>query len=500
MTGPASNLLQSPLPDPPLDPLTYVNVGKSGCLNGVLGTDTKAIDAIFEHLEKPEVTKIVLHFHGGLVNAEAGQLTAATMVPLYTSAGSHPVVFIWETGFLDTIKKNLTQIHQTTLFKKVLAYAVQQLAKRLHIPVPGRGEGQLEPLETVAAKIDAPGGLETYEDGARGGSERLTDEKIEEMRLQVQEEVTFQIENDIARDPELNIVLTHQVNETPLLDQKKIFDRKTSEGRGILSVSKLAFAIAQVVYRTAKRYLHKRQHGFGPTVVEEVLRELYMADLGAWVWKGMKDVAEQTWLPNNNLEGKAVHGGRYLLDGIARIQGRKPSLIVDLVGHSAGSIAICHLLRTSAESGLNLAVRRVVLLAPACTSHLFLTEVVRHPERYSECWLFTMTDAYEQKNHLVEVVYDRSLLYLISGILESQEVDLPIAGMMRFESGGEPFDRSDLNEIRRFLFSDGPQRTVLSLTSVTAPTAPVGLRSNSARHQDFNTDGDTQESLIALIR
>jgi hypothetical protein len=483
-----------------LDSLTYINIGKGGCLNGSLGTDTKAIDEILKYLASADVNKVVLHFHGGLVSAEAGQLTVSSMVPLYQSAGSHPIVFIWETGFLDTMKKNLSQIHQTTLFKKVLAYAVQQLGKRLHILIPGRGEGQVESLETIERKINMPGGLETYEAGARGGSQTLTQEKLEDMRLEVQEELTFQIENDISRDVELKEILTDPTTQTPLLDENKITDGKGPGGRGIISAAKLAFSIAQIVYHTAKRYLHKRSHGFGPTVVEEILRELYLADLGAWVWGGMKNVAEHMWLPNDGLTGSTTHGGRYLLDGIARVQKSKPSLTVDLVGHSAGSIAICHLLQTASAQNLGLAIRKVILMAPACTSRLFLDEIVRHPDRYAECWFFTMDDDYEQKNHLVEVVYERSLLYLISGILEPAEVDIPIAGMMRFLSGGEPFLQPDLEEIRRFLFSTGPQRTVLSLSSAITPTAPVGLRSNSSRHQDFNTDHDTRDSLVAIIR
>ena len=482
-----------------LDPLTYINVGKDGCLNGSLGTDTKAIDEIFAYLASPNATKVILHFHGGLVNAEAGQLTATSMVPLYKSVPRHPIVFIWETGFLDTIKKNLTQIHQTTIFQKVLAYAVQQLGKRLHIPIPGRGDGQVEPLETVEMKINTPGGLETYEAGARGGSQTLTEDKVEDLRLEVQEEVAYQLENDIASDPELKQILSISAAQNTLLDESKISEGKSAEGRALISVTKLAFSIAQVVYHTARRYLQKRSHGFGPTVVEEILRELYLADLGAWVWGGMKKVAEDMWLPNDGLTEKAIHGGRYFLDGLARIQ-KKTGLTIDLVGHSAGSIAICHLLKTAATNNLGLAIRKIILMAPACTSQLFLEEIVHHPERYSECWFFTMNDSYEQQNHLAEIVYDRSLLYLISGILESDEVDIPIAGMMRFLAGDDPFSKPEFEEIRRFLFSTGPQRTVLSLSSTVAPNAPPGLRSNSARHQDFNTDPDTLESLVAILR
>lgn len=81
-----------------LDKLTYINVGAEGKLNGKLHTTAEDIDAILARLQMADVSKVLLHFHGGLVNEEAGELTARRVVPLYQSAGAHPVVFIWETG------------------------------------------------------------------------------------------------------------------------------------------------------------------------------------------------------------------------------------------------------------------------------------------------------------------------------------------------------------------------------------------------------------------
>lgn len=98
---------------------------------------------------------------------------------------------------------------------------------------------------------------------------------------------------------------------------------------------------------------------------------------------------------------------------------------------------------------------------------------------------------------LLPIIYSRSLLYLVSGILEPQEVDMPLAGMMRFETCSNPFSSPMLISVHDFLFAAVPQRTGLSRTMVTDPSAAVGLRSNAARHQDFNTDADTQDSLVA---
>jgi hypothetical protein len=157
------------------------------------------------------------------------------------------------------------------------------------------------------------------------------------------------------------------------------------------------------------------------------------------------------------------------------------------------------LLKTAAMSQPLLKIRNVIFMAPACTSALFLDEIVRHQERFAAFRMFTMNDQFEKDNHLVEIIYERSLLYLIAGILESKD-DTPIAGMMRFSTGAPPFDSADLNQAKTFLFPPNSQRLVLSRTSVTAPLAAQGFRSNATRHQDFNTDDDTLDSLIAMIK
>jgi len=147
----------SPDSRPPLDKLTYINIGAHGQLTGKLHTTSPDIDKIPEHITRAGVQKLVLHFHGGLVSEEAGELTAQQMVPLYQSAGADPVVFIWETGFLETIEHNFSDIHNTKLFKKILAYAIQQLAKRLNIPALSRGPGDCKARQATGADRSAEG-------------------------------------------------------------------------------------------------------------------------------------------------------------------------------------------------------------------------------------------------------------------------------------------------------------------------------------------------------
>jgi hypothetical protein len=487
-----------------LDKLTYINIGANGSLSGKLHTTTADIDAILAFLER-SAHKVVLHFHGGLVSEEAGELTAERVVPLYQCAGAHPVCFIWETGFLETIVHNLADIQNTALFKKILAYVVQQLGKHFGIPAFSRGPGRRLEVNIIEALLFSPGGLESYDtrelDAQVHRGLSMLDETLDAMRREADAEVKEQLQAELGRDKILETILKYEVPRTPLLDSRAVAETRTDAARGVISIAKLAFSISKVVYKVADRYRKHRDHGFSPTVVEETLRQFYIADLGAWVYGRIKHAAKKMWAPNGGLSGEQIHGGRYFLEGLSKLQKKKPTLIIDLVGHSAGSIAICMMFHTAHTSGLSIKVRNLIFMAPACKSALFHDEIVRHPDRYQEFRMFTMHDDFERANHLVPIIYDRSLLYLVSGILEPEEVDMPLAGMMRFDSRSDPFRSPMLIRVHNFLVAAGvPQRTVLSRTEVTDPHASAKFRSNAARHQDFNTDAHTQHSLVAMIQ
>jgi hypothetical protein len=489
-----------------LDKLTYINVGAHGELTGKLHTNAADIDAILAHLLQTDVSKLVLHFHGGLVNEEGGALTARRVVPLYRSAGAHPVVFIWETGFLETIVHNLSDIHNTKLFKKIVAFAVQQLAKRLNISEFTRGPGQREDVHQIEARIFGPGGMQNYDtqpinESARGGSQALKMEDLDMVQQQAQAEIEEQLQAELVESDTLNVILRQEVPETNLLDKGKVANTEAEAAKGFISIAKLAYHISLIVYHAADRYIHDRDHGFTATIVEETLREFYMADFGAWLWSGMKEAAEQMWSPNAGLAGDQLHGGRYFFEGLSKLQQQKPSLVIDLVGHSAGSIAICMMLRMADAAKLSLKIRNLILMAPACTSDLFYQEIALHPQRFSNFRMFTMSDSFEKSDHLLSVIYDRSLLYLISGILEPSEVDMPLVGMLRFEAGSTPVSSPMLTAVSQFLRpGTGTQRIVLARSMVNDPTAGLGFVSNAARHQDFNTDADTCASLVVMIK
>ena len=75
---------------------------------------------------------LVIHFHGGLVDRKAGNDIASRLGPAYASAATYPLFFVWEAGFLETLRNNLTQILRDEVFrqlvKKVAEWALKQLS------------------------------------------------------------------------------------------------------------------------------------------------------------------------------------------------------------------------------------------------------------------------------------------------------------------------------------------------------------------------------------
>ena len=172
---------------------------------------------------------------------------------------------------------------------------------------------------------------------------------------------------------------------------------------------------------------------------------------------------------------------------------------LDLVGHSAGAIAICNLVsRTMARKEV-FSFNHIILLAPACTTELFQTTLLANPSRYRSLRIFTMTDENECRDMLVPYLYTRSLLYLISGILEDEgrAFDASLLGLQRHIAFRHPYDTDTLKPLHDYLYENGSDRLCFSQT---VEGAPVGLQTRSLKHGDFDDDPDTLASITAILK
>lgn len=475
---------------PDFGALNFVNVGPNGTFrrSGDLETKPADIDALFTHLRDTNADKLTVHFHGGLIKESAGGAIARKMWELFKD-DAHPVTFVWETGLIETVTRNLESLYGTKLYQKVVKYVIRHAGKRLGGSVGARGPGEPMSMNEIQAELRAVKPFDQYDEGARGAAELLDEAEIDAAEA----EIEVDIEQDLEADAEVEEALEDEAPQTELLDPALVAEIEADAGRGIISTAVLARKLAAVVLRVLKRFVRKRDHGFYPTVVEETLRELYLADLGAWVWSGMKDAAEKMWDENTGPITQQSHVGAYFLDRLSELQQERP-LTIDLVGHSAGSIAICHMLRTAAARHPDLAIRNILFLAPACTMDLFRENIVTKPERYRNFRMFTMGDDLEKDDQLVPFVYTRSLLYLISGVLEKDEDHL-IAGLELQLRGADPYDTPELDTVSTFLRAPGENRLVLSETK----GAGNGLNSASHKHGDFDDDPDTRASLQSIV-
>ena len=174
------------------------------------------------------------------------------------------------------------------------------------------------------------------------------------------------------------------------------------------------------------------------------------------------------------------------------------------MGHSTGAIYICNFLDAAKAAGLTTPIK-VIFLAPALTHTLFAKAVKSHGDtsRIQQFRLFGMTDERESDDKLLGILYTRSLLYFVSGLLEGEavdgawqdEIDMPIGGMQRYITqdifNGPDF--GDIKTVAAFLAAD-PTRTVWS-PSNRGP----GLNSDSKHHGDFDDDVPTLDSVKAFI-
>jgi pimeloyl-ACP methyl ester carboxylesterase len=474
-----------------------INVGPGGTFqkSGEFQTLPADIDNMFTRFESENIRKIAIYFHGGLVNESTGIATANKVQPILSSSGCAPVFFVWETGLVETITTNLTKISETQLFNKLIKVILKRVTAKLGInPATGRsGAGTGFSEQEIQAELLKPEPFANYNQpsgsGRSGGIESPSDLNGREVFIEaaLRSEMTGDVNNDLE--------FQEAIKNTKLtVDNNGV---KTGS-RGFISFAIFINHAVKIALRSIKRFMDKRDHGLFPTIVEEILREFYIAELGAWVWKSMKDKADGMWKDNAGRKDNDQYAGRYFLDKLAVYLQKFPTTEVHIIGHSAGSIATCHLLKYTSSLANSFKYSHILFMAPACRIDLFKAELADHPERYNDLRIFTMTDENECKDKLVPYFYTHSLLYLISGILEDEgeSFDAHILGLERNINFVSPYDIPDLDQVHKYIYEDSKFRLSLSVSDLAMPT---GMKTKALKHGDFDDDAYTLESIKQIL-
>jgi hypothetical protein len=487
-----------------------------------------AVDEIFNDLLA--APKVVFHFHGGLVDEQSGRKVAAELHPVYRSAGATPVFFVWESGLLDVIRHNLPEIAGEDFFKAALKWIAKFVVGKF---------GEAAGVRSVGGSLPTPPDSFIYREFARkdAGQEPFDRIAVPSNLSEVTPEDEAELARALAGDRDFQEtvqgIIDAEVPETANVGARGLTVRprrsarslmspglidelwddaaaaRNAGSRGILSTATLVLHVQKVLRNVVSRLRRGHDHGIYPTIVEELLREFYIANAGLAVWSAMKKETLDTFGSSPGRGGSyAMRKLQELLVARSKIEGSQP-VEVTLVGHSTGAVFINNLIAhldarrqdsTDPFPG-DFRFRNIIFLAPACTFRDF-HQVLSTPrkELFQNFRMFTMTDATESRDQLVPYIYTRSLLYFISGVLEpgldgSSAPDVPVVGLARYYDRPETYDSSEVASVRDFVKSQ-PAYAVWSPTDAGAP----GLRTRAEKHGDFDNDPETRRSLVEILQ
>jgi hypothetical protein len=500
---------------------TIIGTGKDGTLTG----NPASVDALFQKLANED--KIVLHFHGGLIDDAAGRKIAQNLDGEYRKAGAHPVFFVWQSGLIEVLTHNLGEIAGEDFFKILLKYVTKYAVGKIIGAALGAKGVAVQPLSDMdfyqeMVRLDAH--EEPFVDRA------IPADDVEELSDEEQQDFARALEDDRDFQETVQAIVAAEVPPKAIAGTKGIDMRVRSSmrtlmspnvvaqaradveaappgSRGILSTAGLVVNGVRVLARVVSRFRKGRDHGVYPTIVEEILREFYLANVGVKIWGAMKKETIDTFV-----DADPIRGGYYFAKKLHELvlSGKEPK--ITLVGHSTGAVFInnmlTHFVRLREASSQPLprafAFENVVFLAPACTFDDFAERVVEPyysvaEPLYRNLRIYTMNDDSECQDQLVPFVYTRSLLYFISGVLEpdakgASAPDVPVVGMERYYKKKDVYKERTIQTVRNFVAADA-KRAVWSPTKGQAG----GLNSDARRHTAFDDEPITLTSLVHLI-
>ncbi len=457
-------------------------------------TSLQDLKALFQSLSTSAAADhLVLHFHGGLVSRTAAHKNAQQhLLDTYRNGNTYPVFVIWNSDVITAISKNLGQIAKDPIFHRLLKRLLQLLVSKLAAK-PGARGAAIEPvsLRRMPVTNEKLAQWTAAQPAAQGRTRRkLTKDDLKwiEKELQSDPILIGEEQKIVGRLPAgargraapkgpkskcLSNAIVQEIQDTHAVEPG---------ARGVVTA---ALVIAkhglEVAIEVMKRMGAGRDHGLYNTIVEEIARKLFVDSVGAVIWSTMKQDTADAFATSQR-------GGAALVRQIKAWW--KPERRVTLIGHSTGALYIGEFLAEWDRQMPTAAKADVVFLAPACTFEYLNKRLATFRRRAAHVRLFGLGDDIESGYWEVPGYYG-SLLYIVSGLFEPDEVDIPIVGMQRFHSGKAPFNTSTIAAVRNNLIDS----TVWSKTRNAQP----GHGCAAEEHGGFEDDL-TKGSLEYLLK
>ncbi|WP_428152347.1 hypothetical protein [Brevundimonas sp.] len=466
--------------------------------------------AVLERLDADPTPRLLLHVHGGLVSYPKALEIADRldgMVPgkaNYTplkNAGWQTSYLAWESSVAESIGNNHDELSRNPLLVRyilrlaawierrgweTLAVEEEDLAavrRRLDEPPPPAGALYIA-IGPDASKVEEAEALDTDQLlDTDLGRQILNDPGIERFHTEIVGE-PGKVAPGRDIDPEvLARIAARSAHPSPLLPNSR-----GSSAADFVLVPLLVLA----GLRAIKRLVTDRDHGVYCTLVEEIARVAFVAKCGASDWAMMK----QDTL--DHFDHGA--GGNLLLEGLTALARTRPVRVL-LVGHSAGAVFGCHFAEQASALPGNVTVD-YAFLNPAVRIDQMASSLVQKPRRLDNIRVFTMTDEREKKDdldgNLFGKIYPRSLLYLISGVLEflpdsgRTYPDAPISGLQRHLRRQATLTRTERAARDALLGLIEPQIVYAGVDGGD------GRRCDATTHGSIDEDRQTIESIIHL--
>jgi hypothetical protein len=487
-------------------------------------------------IEKNPENGLVLHFHGGLITRTyALESIVAPLTKTYLDAKAYPLFFVWESGFAESLVNNKGELGQDPAFrelvKKVSEWVLRLVSLTGTITFKGSGGQDIDDIYKMRQEYDAwfdgkapspPVPDDYLPPGPSGPTMKASTVTVDRLAEDIEDEINDDPGFKRAMAEAYNATLTDVEVHTKgagtgkkaniLLLSPDALDELFSTGqtsstpgavdplareKGIFAWAAVAKFTAKIIISVIKRFRAGSDHGVYCTVVEEVLRSAYGNLVGAGIWNQMKKDTLDSFEKGPDFCGTAVVDKLKALEETGSTFSK-----ITLVGHSTGAIYVCNFLDAVKTAGLKTPIR-VVFLAPAVTYQRFAEAVQVHEnEGLSNFRMFAMHDDRESMDRMLSILYTRSLLYFVSGLLEGETdgekfsniIDMPLVGMERYLIGASFQENPAVKSVQAFL-TEQPNRTVWSYSMGQS----AGFNSDSRRHGDFDNDLPTLESVAAFI-